>query len=50
MKDAFETVAGEMGGNADVDVEVMYPGFKFGRWGSCGRASQQSCDKNRPSF
>lgn len=30
MKDAFETVAMEMGGRAEVDVEVMYPGFKFG--------------------
>jgi tripeptide aminopeptidase len=29
MKDAFEGVAGEMGGNADVEVEVMYPGFKL---------------------
>ncbi|MFD0827678.1 tripeptidase T [Neobacillus sp. M.A.Huq-85] len=30
MKDAFETVAKEMGGKAEVNVEVMYPGFKFG--------------------
>src|SRR4051812_34292120 len=30
MKDAFETVASEMGGKAEVNVEVMYPGFKFG--------------------
>jgi tripeptide aminopeptidase len=30
MKDAFETVAEEMGGRAEVNVEVMYPGFKFG--------------------
>ncbi|MBB6444802.1 tripeptide aminopeptidase [Bacillus benzoevorans] len=29
MKDAFEGVASEMGGHADVEVEVMYPGFKF---------------------
>ncbi|AMX82977.1 hypothetical protein GS3922_04360 [Geobacillus subterraneus] len=29
MKEAFETVAAEMGGRADVEVEVMYPGFKF---------------------
>lgn len=29
MKNAFEGVASEMGGNADVEVEVMYPGFKF---------------------
>src|SRR3954454_3779237 len=30
MKEAFESVAAEMGGRAEVDVEVMYPGFKFG--------------------
>ncbi|MEH7744960.1 tripeptidase T [Neobacillus drentensis] len=30
MKEAFETVAAEMGGRAEVNVEVMYPGFKFG--------------------
>ncbi|TYR82493.1 M20/M25/M40 family metallo-hydrolase [Priestia megaterium] len=30
MKEAFETEAQEMGGRAEVDVQVMYPGFKFG--------------------
>ncbi len=30
MKEAFETVANEMGGEAIVDIEVMYPGFKYG--------------------
>lgn len=30
MKDAYESVAAEMGGRAEVDVQVMYPGFKFG--------------------
>ncbi|WP_026676849.1 tripeptidase T [Fictibacillus gelatini] len=30
MKEAFETVAKEMGGRAEVEVEIMYPGFKFG--------------------
>ncbi|KHD86012.1 M20/M25/M40 family metallo-hydrolase [Bacillus ginsengihumi] len=29
MKEAFETTAEEMGGKAEVDVKVMYPGFKF---------------------
>ena len=29
MKEAFETTAKEMGGQADVEVNVMYPGFKF---------------------
>lgn len=30
MKAAFESVANEMGGKAEVDIEVMYPGFKYG--------------------
>ncbi len=30
MKVAFESVAEQMGGRAEVDVQVMYPGFKFG--------------------
>lgn len=29
MKEAFEQAAQEMGGKADVEVQVMYPGFKF---------------------
>ncbi|WP_018660580.1 tripeptidase T [Heyndrickxia acidiproducens] len=29
MKEAFETAAQEMGGKAEVEVKVMYPGFKF---------------------
>ncbi|WP_148630081.1 M20/M25/M40 family metallo-hydrolase [Bacillus sp. E214] len=29
MKDAFETTAAEMGGSAEVEVTVMYPGFKY---------------------
>lgn len=30
MKEAFESAAVEMGGRAEVDVQVMYPGFKYG--------------------
>jgi tripeptide aminopeptidase len=30
MKEAFESVAEQMGGKADVQVDVMYPGFKYG--------------------
>ncbi|TLS36404.1 M20/M25/M40 family metallo-hydrolase [Pseudalkalibacillus caeni] len=30
MKEAFEGAAEEMGGKAEVEVDVMYPGFKFG--------------------
>ncbi|RFB17092.1 M20/M25/M40 family metallo-hydrolase [Bacillus sp. HNG] len=29
MKEAFESVAAEMGGRAEVETTVMYPGFKF---------------------
>ncbi len=29
MKNAFESTASEMGGSVDVDIKVMYPGFKF---------------------
>ncbi|QED48546.1 tripeptidase T [Cytobacillus dafuensis] len=29
MKEAFESAANEMGGKAEVEVQVMYPGFKF---------------------
>ncbi|KKK33267.1 hypothetical protein WQ57_25445 [Mesobacillus campisalis] len=30
MKEAFESVAEQMGGRADVQIDVMYPGFKYG--------------------
>lgn len=29
MKNAFESAAEEMGGRSEVEIEVMYPGFKF---------------------
>ncbi|KUP06140.1 hypothetical protein Q73_08885 [Bacillus coahuilensis m2-6] len=29
MQEAFHSAAKELGGSADVEVEVMYPGFKF---------------------
>jgi tripeptide aminopeptidase len=29
MKEAFETVSEQLGGRAEVEVQVMYPGFKF---------------------
>jgi len=28
MKEAFESVADKYGGSAEVDVQIMYPGFK----------------------
>ncbi|MBM4762214.1 M20/M25/M40 family metallo-hydrolase [Bacillus sp. B15-48] len=30
MQEAFESVAKQMGGKAEVTVDVMYPGFKYG--------------------
>jgi len=30
MKEAYESAATEMGGRAEVEIQVMYPGFKFG--------------------
>lgn len=30
MKSVFEKVATDMGGSAEVDVKLMYPGFRFG--------------------
>lgn len=30
MKEAFESAAEEMGGRAEVEITVMYPGFKYG--------------------
>jgi tripeptide aminopeptidase len=30
MKEAFESAASEMGGRAEVEITVMYPGFKYG--------------------
>ncbi len=29
MKKAFESTASDMGGSVDLDIKVMYPGFKF---------------------
>ncbi|MFP3488669.1 M20/M25/M40 family metallo-hydrolase, partial [Staphylococcus sp. SIMBA_130] len=29
MKQAFEKTASEMGGSVELDIKVMYPGFKF---------------------
>ncbi|CAG9621494.1 M20/M25/M40 family metallo-hydrolase [Sutcliffiella rhizosphaerae] len=29
MKEAYEMVAADMGGRAEVQIEIMYPGFKF---------------------
>lgn len=30
MKEAYEAAAADMGGRVEVDIDVMYPGFKYG--------------------
>lgn len=50
MKEAFENTAAEMGGKADVEVEVMYPGFKFGEGDYVVEIAQKAAEKiGRPS-
>ena len=45
MKDAFENVAKEMGGKAEVNVEVMYPGFKFGEGDHVVEVAKRAAEK-----
>ncbi len=45
MKVAFEDVASEMGGRAEVDVQVMYPGFKFGEGDHVVEIAKQAAKK-----
>jgi tripeptide aminopeptidase len=50
MKNAFETTASEMGGKAEVDVQVMYPGFKFGEGDEVVEVAKRAAKKiGRPS-
>jgi tripeptide aminopeptidase len=50
MKNAFETAASEMGGKAEVDVQVMYPGFKFGEGDEVVEVAKRAAKKiGRPS-
>ena len=49
MKEAFETAAAEMGGRAEVEVKVMYPGFKFGDGDHVVEVAKQAAAKiDRP--
>ena len=50
MKEAFESVAAEMGGRAEVDVEVMYPGFKFGEGDLVVEIARKAAGKNWPKL
>lgn len=50
MKEAFEQTAGEMNGRADVHVEVMYPGFKFGDGDHVVEVAKKAAERiGRPS-
>jgi tripeptide aminopeptidase len=45
MKEAYETVASEMGGRAEVEIEVMYPGFKFGEGDHVVEVAKKAAEK-----
>ena len=45
MKEAFETVAEQMGGKAEVEVDVMYPGFKFGAGDHVVEVARKAAEK-----
>ncbi|MFE8695533.1 tripeptidase T [Cytobacillus sp. FJAT-53684] len=45
MKEAFEGAASEMGGRAEVEVEVMYPGFKFGEGDHVVEVARKAAEK-----
>ncbi|KMY54696.1 hypothetical protein AC623_12765 [Bacillus sp. FJAT-27231] len=50
MKDAFEQTAAEMNGRAEVNVEVMYPGFKFGEGDHVVEVAKKAAERiGRPS-
>lgn len=50
MKNAFETVANEMGGRAEVEIQVMYPGFKYGEGDHVVEVAKKAAAKiGRPS-
>ncbi|PKG21496.1 tripeptidase T [Niallia nealsonii] len=45
MKEAFETTAKDMGGEAIVEVEVMYPGFKYGAGDHVVEVARKAAEK-----
>ncbi|KAB2338436.1 M20/M25/M40 family metallo-hydrolase [Cytobacillus depressus] len=45
MKEAFEGAAEEIGGKAEVDVQVMYPGFKFGEGDHVVEVARKAAEK-----
>ncbi|MED4563381.1 tripeptidase T [Bacillus altitudinis] len=50
MKEAFEKTAKEMGGSADVQIDIMYPGFKFSHGDQVVEVAKKAAEKiGRPS-
>ncbi|MGM0846077.1 MAG: tripeptidase T [Bacillota bacterium] len=50
MKEAFQSAASELGGSAEVEVTVMYPGFKFGEGDHVVEVARKAAQKiGRPS-
>ncbi|OBW52257.1 hypothetical protein A9985_07990 [Bacillus safensis] len=50
MKEAFEKTAKEMGGSADVQIDIMYPGFKFSHGDQVVEVAKKAAAKiGRPS-
>lgn len=45
MKEAFETTAEEMGGKAKVEIEILYPGFKFSEADEVVQIAQRAAAK-----
>ena len=45
MKEAFETAAIEMGGRAEVKIDVMYPGFKYGAGDHVVEVARKAAEK-----
>ncbi|MEI5908195.1 tripeptidase T [Bacillus spongiae] len=50
MKEAFHSAAAEMGGSASVEVDIMYPGFKFADGDEVVEVAKKAAEKiGRPS-
>ena len=45
MKEAFESTAAEMGARVEVDVEVLYPSFKFGAGDHVVEVAKKAAEK-----
>ncbi|RFU64233.1 M20/M25/M40 family metallo-hydrolase [Peribacillus saganii] len=45
MKEAFQSAAEEMGGRAEVDITIMYPGFKFAEGDHVVEVARKAAEK-----